>query len=50
MLIITKAGSTDTTTQRESKVARWFIFILKSQLGHILEGLGMANVGMFYDC
>jgi hypothetical protein len=33
----------------QTRVARWFILIPKTQFGYILEGLGMENVGMFYD-
>jgi hypothetical protein len=29
------------------RVARWFIFKPKSQLGYILEGLGMENFVIF---
>jgi hypothetical protein len=32
-----------------TRVARWFVFILKYQFGYILEGLAMANVSIFYD-
>jgi hypothetical protein len=34
-----------------SRVARWYIFSnqKKSQIGYILEGLGMENAGIFHD-
>jgi hypothetical protein len=32
-----------------ARVARWFIFSPKFQFGHILEGLGLENVGLFYN-
>jgi hypothetical protein len=33
----------------KSRVARWFVFKPKYQFGNILEGLGIENVGIFYD-
>jgi hypothetical protein len=32
-----------------TRVASWYIYIQKSQLGYILVGLGMEIVGLFYD-
>jgi hypothetical protein len=29
------------------RVARWFIFIPKSQFWYVLESLGMVNFGIF---
>jgi hypothetical protein len=35
-------------SKASSRVARWFVFKPKYQLGKILEGLAMGNVGIFY--
>jgi hypothetical protein len=48
-----KSGSEEhlinTSILIKSRVARWYIFIPKSQCGYIgKEGPGMENVGLFY--